>query len=78
MALGMRMGMGIRMGMGMGMGIGIGTGIGIGIGTGTGMSRAHDPPAPGAPNAQDHPAHLTPGQGEALPSSSFPPDLIKL
>lgn len=40
--------------------------------------RAHDPPAPGAPNPQDHPAHLTPGQGEALPSSPFLADPINL
>lgn len=39
---------------------------------------AHEPPAPGAPNPQDHPAHLTPGQGEALPSSSFLADPINL
>lgn len=35
-------------------------------------------PAPGAANPQDHPAHLSPGQGEALPGSLFLADPIKL
>lgn len=39
---------------------------------------ARRPPAPGAPNPRDHPAHLTPGQGEALPSSPFVADPINL